>query len=149
MTISDLVKKYAELEDRAEEQKAKLKAINDAWAEVETKLLEAMAEEGIKSTKLEGLGRFSLVTKNYLSVTAANKPSFFDYLKASGNGALLKEDVNPKTLTAFLKGHLEEIIKEFSDKGMDTVDARNKALEFLNQKGASYFSERVISHTKE
>lgn len=146
MAIKELAQRFVELKAASEELGDKLKEVNAAWTEVETQLLEAMVEEGVNSVKLAGLGHFIMSTKNYLSVNAANKPGFYAYLKESGNGALLKEEVNPRTLTAFLKGHLEEVAKRIADDyNLDNVEARNKALEFLNQKGASYFSERGIT----
>lgn len=146
--ITDLAKKFAELKTKHEAQSDVLKQIAGEWTEIEAQLLEAMAEEGVKSTHIDGVGMFTMAVTNYLSVNAANKMVFYPYLKESGNGDLLKEEVNPRTLTAFLKGHLDEIIKRYEDQGHDQVDARNKALEFLNQKGASYFTKREVRMTK-
>jgi hypothetical protein len=143
--IIDLGKKFKQLKQDYAEQEAKLKAVGAEWEDTEKQLIDAMIEEGVKSVALDGLGLFSLRTTNYLSVNAANKPDFYQYLKESGNGALLKEDVNPKTLTAFLGKHMEELQTQFVRSGLDEVDARNKALELLNKKGASYFTKRDIA----
>ena len=105
-----------------------------------------MVDEGVNSVKLEGVGTFSMRTKSFLNVTIANKEGFLKYLKESGNGGLIKEDVNSRTLTAFLSGHLElGFIRDRVNKGMDEVDARKDALEMLNKRGASYHSERQIA----
>lgn len=144
MSITELAKIYAEIRSRHEAASDVLKAIEKEWTEAETALLDAMVEEGTRSIKIDELGTFSMATTNYLSVTAANKETFYPYLKESGNGSLLKEEVNPRTLTAFLKGHLEELIRLQEQRGYDGVDARNKALEFLNKKGASYFTKKEI-----
>lgn len=143
--ITELARRFRELKLKSEEQAEVLKQINGEWSVIETELLEAMSEEGVSSVKMEGLGNFIMSVRNMLSVNAANQPSFYQYLKESGNGALLKESVNPATLTAFLKGHLEDVIKTYIDQGMDTVDARNSALQFLNEKGATYFTKRGIT----
>lgn len=148
-TITELAKRYDELQTKHEEQSDILKAISTEWEALETELLEAMAEEGVNSVRLDGIGLISMSVSNYLSVNAANKPGFYEYLKAAGHGGLLKEEVNPKTLTAFLKGHLEELIKGFQENyDMDTVAARDAALIFINDKGASYFTKRGISLRK-
>lgn len=143
--LTDLARKYKELKDLNEAKKEELSKINADWTEVENQLLEAFVEEGVNSIKIEGMGNFVMRTKNYLSVNAANKPTFFDYLRESGNEGLLKLDVNPRTLTSFLGTHLEDLI---SKSDADPVEARKAALEFLNQKGASYFSEKGISVLK-
>jgi hypothetical protein len=146
--IVELGRKFADLKAKSEEAADALKEINAEWDEAEKALLEAMVEEGVKSVAIDGLGLFSMRVKNYLSVNAANKPGFYVYLKESGNGSLLKEEVNPKTLTAFLNGHVEELIKKLQKEGKDPVEARKEALEFLNKKGASYFTDRGIALTK-
>lgn len=148
MTVQELCAKFEELEKLYDEQKAQLDATKEEWDSVELQLLEAMVEEGTKSIDIEGLGRFTMATRNYLSVNAANKETFYPYLKESGNGALLKEEVNPKTLTAFLDGHLEDLIAAYVAKGLDGVTARQEALTFLNSKGASYFSKKQIRRKK-
>lgn len=147
--ITKLATKFKELRAQSEEQTKALKELNLEWEAVEKELLEAMAEEGVRSVDIEGLGKFYMTTKNYLSVNIANKPSFYDYLQESGNGNLLKLDVNPRTLTAFLKGHLEELISQKVQGGLDQIEARNQALEFLNKKGASYFVDRGVSFKEE
>lgn len=147
MTIVELAEKFAELKKKSEAQSDILKAINTEWSECEMELLEAMAEEGVKSLKTE-FGTFSLTVTNYLSVNAAATETFYPYLKESGNGALLKEAVNSRTLTAFLKEHLETLIKEREATGLDPIQARESSLQFLNQKGASYFTKREIRMKK-
>ena len=146
--ISQLAKQYREIEAKHEEQSARLKELSAEWQAIENKLLEAFVEEGVNSVKLEGLGNFILNTKNYLSVTAGNKEQYFEYLKASGNDGLLKLDVNPKTNGAFLDTHLLTLMSEYAAEGLNQIEARMKALEFLKQKGVSYFSEKRISVRK-
>jgi hypothetical protein len=146
--ITSLARQYAEAKKRHDDQKSALDAISLEWTEIENQLLEAMVEEGVKSVLIDGLGLFSMATTSYLSVNAANKPLFYPYLKDSGHGSLLKEEVNPRTLTAFLKEHLVEVTRRYEEQGMDGIDARNEALKFLSDKGASYFTKREVRMTK-
>lgn len=149
MSITELAARYRELEELSKAKSEELKKIDSEWTECETKLLEAFVDEGVNSVRLEGLGLFSMVTKNHLNVTAANKASYFEYLKATGNDGILKLDVNAKTNGAFLDSHLDTLIEGFmSEQGLDKVDARKVALEFLNKKGVSYFTEKRISVRK-
>jgi deoxyribodipyrimidine photolyase len=144
--IVELTKKFSEIKAEHEELENKLKEAATKWSEIETELLSAMIEEGVNSVDIDGLGRFSLRTRNYLSVNSANKERFFEYLKETGNDHLLKLDVNPRTLTAFLNDHLESLIQQkVSEFEGDTVAAREKMLAFLNEKGASYFTKRDIA----
>lgn len=143
--ITDLGKAYKKAQDIYKEKEAELKKLGTAWEEAETELLNAMVEEGVPSIRIEGYGLFSMSVQNYLSVNAANKERFFKYLETSGNYGILKLDINPKTLTTWLKGHLDELIKTNQDSGLDQVEARQKSLEFLNENGANYFTKRGIS----
>lgn len=149
MTTNNLVKlahDFHAARAKCEELKTLLKEANAKKTQLELDLLEAMTDDEVSGVKIEGLGAFSMVTTNYLSVNAASKPNFFKYLKEAGHGGLLKEDVNTNTLTAFLKGHLAELTNKFVDsEGLSEFDASKKALEFLNKKGANYFSERGVS----
>ena len=145
MSITELVRAYYTARISCEEAKKLLKELTEIEEQAKLELLAGMVEMGVPSIDIEGLGKFSMSTINHLSVTAANKPSFYKYLKESGNAGLLKEDVNPRTLSAFLKEHLIEIENKNIAAGMDVVTARQSALEFLNSKGASYFSEKNIS----
>lgn len=147
-SINALAKKFFALKAKHEAAADALKAIGAEWEEAEQALLAAMVDEGTNSISIAGMGMFVMTTKNYLSVNAASKPQFFQYLKKAGHGALLKEDVNPRTLTAFLKGHLEEVTQKYVAAGKDAVEARNEALKYLNSQGASYFSDRGVSFRK-
>lgn len=147
--IVELLREFKSVKDEYEQAEAVLKILTTKWDQAEAALLEAMVEEGVSSFNVEGIGTASMRTENYLSVNAANTEQFYQYLKLSGNGALLKESVNPRTLQAWLKQHLQDVIAQFeTDDGIDSVDARDKALEFLNKQGASYFTKRGIALRK-
>ncbi len=145
-TIIELGRKFKELKERSEKEKEILKATDAEWDECEQQLLAALVDEGVNSIDVDGIGKLSMRTENYLSVTAAHTEGFYTYLKLSGNGALLKESVNPRTLQAWLKGHLADMQEKYETQdGLDKVEARNAALKFLNEKGASYFTKRGIA----
>ncbi len=145
-TLINLGKQFRKFKDEYKEKEDALKALGNEWEECEKQLLDAMVEEGVNSINIEGVGLLSMRTENYLSVNAANTGFFYTYLKESGNGGLLKEYVNPRTLTTFLKEHLELKINEIKDaKGIDEFDARKEALDFLQTKGAAYFSKKSVS----
>lgn len=147
--LIELGKQFKECKDAHDAAKSALDAANEKWEAVEDELRSAMVDDCVNSVDIEGVGKLSLVRKSFLSVNAANKPQFYQYLQESGNGDLLKLDVNPRTLTAFLKNHKDTLTKQYMviDE-MDKIDAEEKAETLLKEKGASHFSEITISLRK-
>lgn len=144
--ITDLAKKYSEIQDKSKAQAEVAKAINAEWTECEAELLEAMVEEGVKSLNIDGVGMIMMRTTTRLSVNIAEKPILFKYLEDIGSSGILKLDINPKTLASWLDSHLAELINKEVANGKDMVDAREAAIQFLHEKaGASYFSKREIA----
>lgn len=148
-TLIELGKRFKEIKDAHDRIKAALDDASAEWDRVEAELKSAMLEDCVNSVDIEGVGKLSLVRKSYLSVNAANKPEFYKYLQESGNGDLLKLDVNPRTLTAFLKTHKDDLTKQFMViDNLDKIDAEEKAEMLLKEKGASHFAEVSISLRK-
>lgn len=147
--IVQLIREFQAVKEEYEKAEAVLKILTTKWDQAEADILEAMIEEGVSSVNVDGIGTASMRTENYLSVNAANTEQFYQYLKISGNGALLKESVNPRTLQAWLKQHLVDLSEGFETAtNIDKVSARDKALEFLKEQGANYFTKRGISVRK-
>jgi hypothetical protein len=171
--IKELARQFGDLKRAHEAIAALLSALGERWDENEKALIEHMIEEGISSVKIEGYGNFILSRSTYPNVNAANKPAFFEYLKASGNEGLLRLDVPTNTLTAFLKKHVEELkaqltatgltahqaqclstLPEFSDaaKGvghpLDEMIAEDIAQAILKSQGAVMFTKTGISLRK-
>ncbi|MGM9571102.1 MAG: hypothetical protein ACI3ZR_02690 [bacterium] len=90
----DLLKEQKSiLENQVTELKKKI-----AWTEEE--LIRQMTENEVQNFTNRGK-QFILTVKDYYSVKAENKPKLFDWLKANGHEALIKEDINAQTLNAF------------------------------------------------
>lgn len=147
--IIELSQEFAKLKARHEEASKVVKDINAEWGEVETKLIEALIEEGVKSIVIDGIGRVILTSKAHLSVNIADKPKMFAYMKDTGAGSLIREDCPAQTLTKWLGERLEELQKEEMSGGLDEVEAREKALGQLKAEGASFFLKRQISLRKD
>lgn len=146
--LVDLAKRYYELQTKHEALSAEIKALGETWTVCETELLDALADEGVSSIKLDGVGLVSMRTQNILSVNAANMDGYFEYLRSINKEDLIKPYINPRTNSAFLKEHLDSIIVQLENDGQDPIDAKEKALQFLNSKGASYFVKRGIALKK-
>jgi hypothetical protein len=143
--LIELAKAYKRFKLAYAEQEAALDQLDEEWKDLTTKLQDLMIEEGVKSITIEGVGMLSMRTTSYPSVNAASKPVFFDYLKKTGNDSILKLDVNPRTLGAFLKEHSETLITERMKDGMDEVTAREAVQEELKKEGVAFFVKRDIA----
>ena len=66
----------------------------------EEELIRQMTENEVQNFTNRGK-QFILTVKDYYSLKAENKPKLFDWLKANGHEALIKEDINSQTLNAF------------------------------------------------
>jgi hypothetical protein len=143
--IPALVKKYADARDATVAKGKEYDVIKAAEEALKTELMEVMTEEGVRGLDVEDVGRASLVVKVWLSVNVADKPTVYAYIREVGAEGLFKEEINSKTLTAWLDEHFALLMQKGVDDGLDPVDARNKALEFIKSKGAQYFTERNIS----
>lgn len=167
-------REFAEHKEKVERLKKETSEANDAWEKCESELIELMVENQCPSIAIEGVGRFSLRKRAWLSVNAANKPKFFEYLQASGNGDLLKLDVHTKTLEGFLKKHAEELKQNFMQEGLhdahvkllrelpefatagfapgapiaDEIVAENLAYSVLKATGAAVFERKDVALTK-
>ena len=90
----DLLKEQKSiLENQVTELKKKI-------ACTEEELIRQMTENEVQNFTNRGK-QFILTVKDYYSVRAENKPKLFDWLKANGHEALIKEDINSQTLNAF------------------------------------------------
>lgn len=148
MSITELGQEFVALKKQYEEKEKELKEIGAKWEQVEKDLLEEMALVGVDSFSLEGLGKLYFRNQNYYTVAGDHKQAFFEYLKECGNEHLLKLDVHPNTLKSFLNEHEQLLIADNVAKGMDEMEAKSEALEFLKSKGASFFTKRGLSFRK-
>lgn len=142
--IVELAREFHALKTKHEELTKQLKDLDEVWNSIEAELMEAMVEEGVSTIKVEGAGKFTLASEHYFSATAEKKPEFFKYLKENGHGALIKEDVNARTLGAFAKNLLTETSLQLVRTGLPATEAEKTAIEKLQGLGLSYFRKRTI-----
>jgi len=71
-------------------------------------LPDAMDAEGISNMSVVGIGRINLRSDLYATIPAANKPAAFDWLRGTGHGGVVKEEVHTGTLKALLKSLIRE-----------------------------------------
>jgi hypothetical protein len=138
--IIELGNKYFKIETKYEELAAELKKLSEEFDAAEKELIDAMIAASVKSINIEGAGKFTLSNTTYPSVTAANKPTFFEYMKAFGHGGLIKEDVNTQTLNSFLKRHRDELTAQFMMHGLEESQAS-----FLKEHPSEVIADSVDS----
>jgi hypothetical protein len=63
--------------------------------------------EGLKNFRLASGRGITTTPEMFVSVLAGDKPAFIQWLKDSGQAGIVKEDVNPQTLKAFVKERIE------------------------------------------
>lgn len=142
--IVDLARRFYALKTTHAELKTKLDAIDKEWVAIENELMEAMVEEGVSTIKVDDAGKFTLASEHYFSATVENKPEVFEYLKKNGHGALIKEDVNARTLSAFCKNMLTEMALSEIRNGVSSMEAEASAIEKMKNIGFNYFRKRTI-----
>jgi hypothetical protein len=109
--IGEKAGKLRSLMDKKEELKESLKSVEaDIKKIAEQELPKLMEDAELEKASFQGIGTLYLETKTRVSVLAADKPDFIKWLKANGHGAIVKEDVNPKTLESWGKEVLDQNI---------------------------------------
>lgn len=148
--IIDLALEFKKAEDAYEAAKAVLKELDEKWNEAQQRLIDAFVEEGVNNISIEGVGVFSFGKRVFLSVKNEDKPGFFEYLREEGDDGILKLDVNTQTLSSYLnkKKELLQDLYMQAHPDADKVDAEEKTLEYLKEKGVNYFSTPRISIRK-
>ena len=105
-----LVEKFKDLWDKKRHLKAELEETQkllDQWEEI---LIEKFTEEGIQNMKT-GLGTFYLREDFYCSYDHAREGEAFSWLREEGEGALIKETINSKTLAAWAREKKDQEIE--------------------------------------
>jgi hypothetical protein len=104
-----------------EAAKAKQKEIDFA----EKILIEAMTEADFKNFTVDSIGQF--IRKSSIYAQVEDKPALHGWLRATGNGTLIREDVHVSTLRSFVTNRIKEGeslppgVKTFTKQGISIV----------------------------
>ena len=109
--------RYKALRDEKELHKAELDRIEPELKAAEAALINAMLDEGITSTRIDGVGM--LTASNKLVAKISDKDKFFDWLKETEREGYIKHEVNYMTLQALANELDEAELKTAHDAGMD------------------------------
>jgi hypothetical protein len=105
-TIVFLTKKFKEYYDLEKKLKAEMeeaRATKEAWEE---ELLSKMLEEEVQNIKTAD-GMFYSREDTYANYDHARENEVFDWLHDTGNETLIRETINARTLTAWVKEQME------------------------------------------
>ncbi len=141
----------------------KRKALAEEAAVLEEQLKDELVAAGKKSTgHIVGVGVFSIKRQNYPGVSKARMATFIEYLRETGNGALVEEVVPAAALKAFCTGRLEELTEEFIESEEAALEWQAKlaidsaatptpgdlAKLVMQQYGVETFQALKLSHTQ-
>jgi hypothetical protein len=99
--MENLAGEIDEIEENLKVKKAKLEHLKVHI------LPENMEKEGLQNFRLASGRGITIEQRLQVSTVGEHKEAFFQWLKDSGNGALVTENVNANTLKSFIKGCLE------------------------------------------
>lgn len=105
--LVQMVRELRTAKDRKEALEAELKTVNGTIRDLaEQRIPEYMEDNEIDKITVDGVGTLYLTTKVYANVKAEDREVFYEWLRETGNGDLIKETVYPATLNAFAKEQL-------------------------------------------
>ena len=149
--VKDIIEKSNEwlaLKEKSEALSAELKEVNAKWDELEKELIETMADEGVPSLKIDGIGGLSISSEHYFNVPSSAQDTFFQYLRDHGAESLIRDYVPPRSLTTWIRNHVQELTQTLAEEGEDEFNAENRAIEEMQKLGASYFKRKKLSFRK-
>lgn len=109
--------RYKALRDEKELYKAELERIEPDLKAAEAALIDKMLEQGVTSTRIEGVGM--LVVYNKLVATINDKDKFFAWLQDTEREGCIKHEVNYMTLQALANELDPDELKAAHDAGMN------------------------------
>jgi hypothetical protein len=117
-TIVFLTKKFKEFYDLERDHKARMEEARELKEQWEEALLSKMLEEEVQNIKT-GDGMFYSREDTFANYDHARESEVFDWLHETGNETLIRETINARTLTAW--------VKEQQEQGTDLPDFFNIA----------------------
>lgn len=104
--MSDLLRRYADLERRRREQETALRTTIAELEEMRPQVVAQMEEMGLESAKVGGF-TFKLGRRYYPTIPEENRGAVVEYLRDNGWGDLVRETVHPSTLSSFVTEQME------------------------------------------
>lgn len=129
ITEFDLVVRFRDAKMKKEKLEESLSLAQQEFDKAESELIELLnARNATKTAEYDGVGHATLLKpKLYASVLKENQDKLFQFLREQRRDDLIKEVVNPQSLSGFVR---------------ETLDSGQKVPEFINyylKTGAKFF----------
>jgi len=105
--IKELIQELSETRKLYKDTSDTLNDLKEKKTQLEVALFLALENAGLQNVKGEDGTTFYRKEQLFASVKIQDKPRFFEWLRNHQMGDIIKEDVHPKTLTAFVKEQIE------------------------------------------
>ena len=106
-TLKDTSLVYLRMRTLWDLLKAIEKLNNQNYERIEGKVVEQMENAGLSSYTLANIGRIGTSTKVFASFKDGKKDEGFQWLRSTGNEALITEAVNYQSFSAFVRAEME------------------------------------------
>lgn len=108
-SLNDLAKRMQKVRAQLDKKEEEAKELRKEWDNIrKVQIPDKMAEAGVESVRLKGIGTISLRADAYCSVRGGMLEELQQWLVEQGAGELIKETVNSSTLKAFIKERFEQ-----------------------------------------
>lgn len=104
----DLLKRFKAARDHKEETAAIAADASKAFEKIKGELIQFLVDHGKPNVEYEGLGKASLTNHFQATVTEEHREEFFKWLEDQGMGAIIKRNVDYRTLSSTIKDLLGE-----------------------------------------
>ena len=105
--IKELIQELSQIRKLYKDTSDTLDNLKEKKTQLEQALFLALENAGLQNVKGEDGTTFYRKEQLFANVKIEDKPKFFDWLRKHQMGDIIKEDVHPKTLTAFVKEQIE------------------------------------------
>jgi len=106
--IKDLIIELSEIRKLYKSTSDTLDDLKEKKTQLEQALFLALENAGLQNVKGEDGTTFYRREQFFANVKIQDKPRFFEWLRDHKMGDIIKEDIHPKTLTAFVREQTEQ-----------------------------------------
>jgi len=125
-TISKLAEEQVRLEEKIKDAEEKVKALKSAHFRVRTESLpEAMKQVGLSEFTLSNGAKITVKDDYNVTISVANKPAAFNWLRENGHGDIIKN----------------EVVLSF---GMFEDSEKDKAIQIAEESGFTYAAKEAV-----
>lgn len=108
LSASELARIMKDLDTQLEDMGTKKSAVQKRYDWIRNAQLPGQMEtEGLENFRLDGVGRVGLTADMWVSIPAATKEAFYEWLRQNGREAIITNTVNASSLKAMAKNAIK------------------------------------------